>query len=625
MKKMKKILIATCILLFGIYYSQTYYSQDFSALGLNGWVSTDLDGDGKQWDNLNASSLDSNLAAGSLVSYSYKNQVLTPDNLITSPLIDLSSVTAASVFLKYDLFSSPTYPAEKYSVYVTASNVPGAITPSVPIHTETIASGGLQARKLDLTPFIGQQIYISFRHYDCTDKLYLIIDNVKVKTIDDHDVALEKVTIERYGLVNNDYSIQATVKNNGGQSVNNIKINWNDGTADHISTIPLASPLNVDQEIAIIHPVNVNYPSVLEKNISISIMEVNGSPDATPADNILTTKFNTVSQNSPKKVVIEEGTGTWCGYCPRGAVAMHNATNNFPDDFIGIAVHNDDPMQLNEYNTAANFSGFPSMNVDRSLLDEGVSSNFSPIINERKNVIVPAALSATSTLAGRTITLNASAIFRTNFANANLRFAVVMIEDDVEGTSAEYNQKNYYAGGQLGPMGGYENLPNPVPAAQMTYDHVGRMLLGGYEGQVGSIPTTIVDGQNVNYTFTADIPTPYDIDEMKAVLLLLDATTGEIVNAAGPFMIDGTLGTNTSKIADNELTIYPNPAKDYIKVQAKGKVDLTIFDASGKVVIEKSRVEPNTSISTQSLIKGVYIVSIKEKDSEPKTKKLIIH
>lgn len=623
---MKKILIATGILLFGIYHSQTYYSQDFNTAGLNGWTSTDIDGDGKQWSNINASILDANLGTGSLVSYSYLNQgyqVLTPDNLITSPLIDLSTASANTV-LSYDLVTSSDDPAEKYSVYVTTSNVSGTITASTAVYTETVATAGFQNRTINLSSFIGQQVYVSFRHYDCTDHYYIIIDNVNVKNLADKDVALKKVSLERYGLISTDYSIKATIKNNGTESINNVKINWNDGTTDHISTIALASPLATGQEGTITHDIAVNFPTAAEKNLNVSIMEVNGSSDATPTDNILATKFNTVTQNSPKKVLVEEGTGTWCGFCPRGIVGMLNASTGFPNDFIGITVHNDDPMKLTEYDNGANFLGFPSMNVDRSLLSQEVESDFSPIINERKTLIVPAALSATSTLSGRTLTLNASAIFRSNFTNANFRFAVVMVEDDVKGTTSGYDQHNYYAGGQLGSMGGFETKPSVIPAAQMTYDHVGRMLLGGYTGQASSIPAAITDGQTVSYTFTADIPVEYTITNMKAVVLLLDATSGEIVNAAGPFAINGTLGISTINATANDLNIYPNPAKDYIKVQAKGKVDIKIFDTSGRVIIEKSGVEPNTEISTQSLIKGAYMVSIQEKNSEPKTKKLII-
>ncbi|MFP8895652.1 choice-of-anchor J domain-containing protein [Chryseobacterium sp. EZn1] len=617
---MKKILFSVLILIFGIHYSQTYYSQDFNTGGLNGWVSTDIDGDGKQWFYGSASNIYPNLGSGSMASYS--KQALTPNNLITSPLIDLSAVTASNAYLIYNLATDSNKPNEKYSVYVTTTNASGAITASTPVYTETVAAGGVQSRVINVSSFIGQQVYISFRHYDCTNQYYLILDNIRVKSLADYDVSLKNVSLSRYGLTNTDYFIKATVKNNGAQTINNITLNWNDG-ADHSAVIALPTPLAPDDEKIIMHSVAVNYSSLVEKNINVSVTGVNGFPDSTPADNTLSVLFNTVSQNSPKKVVIEEGTGTWCGYCPRGAVAMHNAENSFPNDFIGIAVHNNDPMTLAEYNTGANFNSFPGMNVDRSLLRQGVSSDFSEFISARKSLIVPVALNATSSLAGRILTFNASAVFRTNFANASLRFAAVVIEDEVKGTTSGYNQANYYAGSTTS-MGGYESKPNPVPAADMVYDHVGRMLLGGYAGQAGSIPSTLTDGQIVNYTFTADVPTAYNLDKIKVALLLLDGTTGEIVNAAGPFAINTTLGVHAAEKTNNEHMLYPNPAKDYFKIDGKGKADIKIFDVSGRTILEKENAEPNTPISVHNFVKGTYLVSIKEKDAEPVIKKLII-
>ena len=37
--------------------------------------------------------------------------------------------------------------------------------------------------------------------------------------------------------------------------------------------------------------------------------------------------------------VVEEGTGTWCGWCVRGIVALEYMRENYPDKFIGIGVH----------------------------------------------------------------------------------------------------------------------------------------------------------------------------------------------------------------------------------------------------------------------------------------------
>lgn len=608
------------ILISGIHFSQTYYSQDFNTTGLNNWTSVDLDGDTKNWVNENASALSQSFGTGSLKSNMY---VGITNDLITSPGINLGTVTASNVALVYDLATSTLTPQlshNKYSIYVTTSNNSGTITASTPVVTEEVAQGGVQHRSINLSAFIGQNIFISFRHYN-SQGLFLVIDNIEVKTLASNDLGLTSVYVPEYGLINTNYPLKATIKNNGFESINTIALNWNDGLNDHISTFSVTPPLTTGSQTTITHPVNLNYALAAEKNITVTITQVNGTADSTPSDNVQSTVFRSLSEQSPKKVLIEEGTGTWCGHCPQGHVIMHKMTVDYPENFIGIAVHNSDPMQVSEYNDASAFSAFPIMHADRVDLQKFLTTTQN-YINFRKNMLVPARLDASSSLSGNILTFNASATFKTVISNANLRLSAILVEDGVKGTTNSYAQRNYFAGGALGPMGGYENLPSPVPASQITYDNVGRMLIGGYTGVAGSIPSSVTDGQVVNYTFTATIPTTFNTSKLKVVLLLLNADTGAVINARS-FLL-GTLGTSNSETNANYLALYPNPASEYIKIQSDYKTNLKIYEPSGRLVLEKSNVAPDSPVSIEHLAKGTYLVSIKEKDAEPKTQKLII-
>ena len=49
------------------------------------------------------------------------------------------------------------------------------------------------------------------------------------------------------------------------------------------------------------------------------------------------------------RVVGEEATGTWCGWCPRGAVALNWMDHDYEGYWQGIAVHNGDPMSDADY------------------------------------------------------------------------------------------------------------------------------------------------------------------------------------------------------------------------------------------------------------------------------------
>ena len=614
---MKKITLLFLFLFALQSQAQTYYSENFEGGTLNGWTTADLDGDSNEWAALNASSINSTLGSKSMVSFSYDDATsapLTPDNLATSPAIDLTTVTASNVFFLYDQLTDSSWPDEHYAIYITTSNDPAVITATTPFYETDVAEVVLANKLFDLSSFIGQTIYISFRHYNCTDKYYLIIDNLEVKTLPLNDVELVSSSIARYGLMNLPNNISLTFKNKGSNIVDNVTVNWNDGS-DHSATIP--TTIGIGETVTLDHPIAVQYATVVEKNLAITATQVNGNSDSDPSNNTSANNFNTISQASVKNVLFEEGTGTWCGWCPRGTVAMNYMTTTYPNQFIGVAVHNgaSDPMKLAAYDTAAAFDGFPEMNVDRVVTRESVTKNLMiSHFNERKVLPTPVNLDATGSVVGSAITINVNATFRTLFSAADLRLGVIISEDGVHGTIAGYKQTNYYAANANGVMGGFESLPNPVPAAQMTYNHVGRALLGGYSGQTGSVPTTITDGQLVTYTFNYTVPGTSVLANMHAVLVLIDQATGEVVNAKS--VVLNTLDVDTNNYLKDAVQIFPNPASDYFNIKnlKGGDYTITVYDMLGKVVktFENKNVIENemVTIPVKGISTGEYIVNI---------------
>ena len=404
------------------------------------------------------------------------------DRLITPPL-DLTAQTA--VALKFDAFYTGVYGSEA-TVEVSTN---GGTTWTT-IFTLDPSAAWQNNIATNLSAYAGQNnVLVAFRHNDGNAWADgFAIDNVSIYAPPANDAKINSIALNRYGVINTNSNLVLNVTNLGSSTISNLTIDWNDGTShSQVINVSIAPFATMD----VTHPTALNYSTAVEKTIAINITAVNGGVDADVSNNTGSKLFNSLSQSSPKKVVIEEGTGTWCGWCPRGAVAMEQMYQNHPNDFIGIAVHNGDPMTVTEYDNGTDLSGYPGCNVDRALLDESVSANlFESYYQERIGLAVPAGLSMT--VSGTTSkTINVSATFRTVFASANYRLGVVIIEDNVTGTASGYNQTNSYAGGANGAMGGYESLPNPVPAASMVYDHVGRALLGGFAGQANSVPTTI--------------------------------------------------------------------------------------------------------------------------------------
>ncbi|MEY3048534.1 MAG: hypothetical protein RL365_572 [Bacteroidota bacterium] len=620
-------------------FAQTHFSDDFNDGNLTGWTSTDNDNDAPVagannydiWYAANMSGAFAQFGAGSAVSRSWANNIVySPNNFLVSPAINLTAAPGVGLSLMWEVGSiestASTWYEEHYAVYVSTSNTPATMIASAPVFEETLSAGEtVFVRTVDLSAYAGQTIYVMFRHYNCTDENALVLDNVLVKNLQPNDASVEDVVLNRYSQINSNNTLAVTVKNAGFNPINSLEINWNDGV-DHIQTI---NGLNIapGTTVNVNHPTAVNYATAVEENITVTISQVNSGVDSDPTNNNGNAKINTVSVLEEKSVVIEEGTGTWCQWCPRGAVAMDYMVNTYPNDFIGIAVHNGDPMTVAEYDDAANFSGYPSSNVDRALLGQSVSQNaFISHYNARKDLIVPAGMSVAASGSGNSVSIVATATFRTPVAAANYRLGVIVTEDGVTGTTSGYNQANAYAGGGNGAMGGYESLPNPVPAAQMVYNHVGRYLLGGYNGQVNSVPAVITDGQVVNYTFNYTIPATSTRANMHAVAVLIDQSNGEIVNA-----IQGSLsGASLSEVETIGMEVYPNPANDVVNVKFLGNggdYQISITDLAGRQVASSFLVNANGAQSVTLPIAefsaGNYLVTI-SKDGASYTQNLII-
>jgi hypothetical protein len=283
-------------------------------------------------------------------------------------------------------------------------------------------------------------------------------------------------------------------------------------------------------------------------------------------------------------------------------------------------------MTVAAYDGGANFAGFPNCHVDRALLNQTVTAGlFEDFYQQRIGLAVPASLSMTITgTTNKTIVANAT--FRTVFASANYRLGVIIIEDNVTGTAAGYNQANAYAGGANGPMGGYESLPNPVPAANMVYDHVGRAILGGYSGQANSVPTTITDGLAASHTFNYTIPSTSNSANMFAVAVLIDNATGEIVNAEKTSLS----AANVNELETIGLNVYPNPASGVLNVSFEANSAdfvITLTDLQGRVISSKEMTNLNgtqvVTFATGDVASGSYIVTVASNGTQT-TKNVVI-
>ena len=86
-------------------------------------------------------------------------------------------------------------------------------------------------------------------------------------------------------------------------------------------------------------------------------------------------------------------------------------------------------------------------------------------------------------------------------------------------------------------------------------------------------------------------------------------------------LTDPSLGT--SKFETSKVSLYPNPAKNTVTIDANGSIDkIAVYSILGQEVISKSPKSNSTTIQTGSLQRGTYIVR-STVDGKTSTTKLI--
>ena len=154
-------------------FSETF---DLNSPTRNCWTNVDADNDGYAWTfNEDYTGIE----AGSALSYSYLNatySAVTPDNWFISP--KLHAPASSNITMEWTVQSAPSYPAEHYGVYVSTTTTDTSAFTMV--NEWTITNGAQEQKVLDLSAYAGQDIYVAFRHHDCTDQYVLMIDDVEI-------------------------------------------------------------------------------------------------------------------------------------------------------------------------------------------------------------------------------------------------------------------------------------------------------------------------------------------------------------------------------------------------------------------------------------------------------------
>ena len=533
------------------------------------------------------------------------------ERLIT-PEIDLAS-TEGVLVLSYDWsFANGDYDADETAkVYILSDGTETLLTELDGEGTVTWYSAGH-----DLSAYNNQTIQVIFEYSDGGGWNYALgIDDVVIENLVGTEASMVSVDNYLYAEAGSQ-NVMFTVANTLAEEITSFDVTWDVNGDETTESFSSSIGYGQTQEFTTVGSFDVAVDT--EYEITVTLTSVNGSADNVGDADAMST-VSGVGYFADRTVLIEEATGTWCGWCPRGTVNMDLMNDEYPNSTFLVAVHNGDPMVVSAYDNGIGplIPGYPSGLGDRAFgpVDPG---NFEDIYQLAMDIPAIADLNGTmatyDNMTGE-LTVDIDCKFTTSITG-DYRLNVVVTEDGLSGTSAAWAQANYYSGGST-PMGGYEDLSDPVPAADMVYDHVAMAILGGWSGDANSLPTDL-DYDVVNeYAYTWTVPSGSVPENMHVGVMVINNTTGVIENAYK--IAGGVVSVNEVESAVSNFNIYPNPTNDVahlvFNLEDNKNVRLEVIDLLGKVVYledmgQMSAGTQQIDVDARSIGAGLYIFNI---------------
>ncbi len=345
--------------------------------------------------------------------------------------------------------------------------------------------------------------------------------------------------------------VTASVANHGLNPIEKVTYTYSianlSGEGEHTFSTPIPATWGVSCPVAIEIG---QIPTAGTYDLTLNITAVNGDAnnDLAPISVAPVKVLQFIPANRP---LVEEYTGLWCGYCPRGYVALETMHEEYPDRFVGVAYHSGDAMAYSgKWPNSPN--GFPDGYINRITVD---LRNIYTIWPRYANTFTAADIDVEITWTDDSQTAlkaTSSVRFVENYTKADFGISYMLLIDGL--SDPTWLQTNYYA-----PKEGEEPVDNPSmpgkwgelfthgtdPMPGLVFNDV--ILDGKYvDGFPGSIPENITANEKIIHSCVfnlEELDKPelvQDKNKLRVVAVIIDRKKGKPVNCNTSTYPDGT-------------------------------------------------------------------------------------
>ena len=357
-----------------------------------------------------------------------------------------------------------------------------------------------------------------------------------------------------YTLTNKEVSVPLKVVNYGAEGVSSIDLEYTLDNQTATQHIELDEDEAIDGFYGKAAQVTLTVPALSKKGIyelQLDVKKVNGQ-DNQAVETSSSVVINALDVLPIHRPLLEEYTGTWCGYCPRGFMGLELMNQLYGKDFVGVSYHNSDPMEIMASGYfPSNVEGFPDAWLDRvkqtdAYCGDGAYMTFGidKTWEERAKVFGVAELQLSSSWndSEDAIEVTATASFPFGYdESAEYRFGYILVQNGMTGEGSDWEQSNYYGGATGWPEDMNIFTEGESYVSGLVFNDVA-VAVSDYFGMgiSGTLPEQMAqDGSADNsYVFElADVVNTsgenivQDKNQLYVVAVLIDAQTGEVVNA----------------------------------------------------------------------------------------------